>query len=129
MRSVTISSISERKRTVPTSPCLLLLQPSKSGQKARHLSHGFFKFKNLAASDGLDRRGERLRKLPQSTCFRWSVFPGRRRDLPLSRSTLPALAWPAGSRTPETGARGDSSRIRRAVGQKLITAPDLPSHP
>jgi len=58
MRSVTISSISERQRTVPTSPFLLLLQPSKSDQKARHLSYGFFKFVNLAASDGLDRRGE-----------------------------------------------------------------------
>src|SRR5437667_855926 len=54
----------------------------------------------------IDAANDSANFLKKSHCFRWSVFPGRRRNFPLRRTTLPALAWPAPSRTRETGVNG-----------------------
>jgi len=54
----------------------------------------------------IDAANDSANFLKKSHCFRWSVFPGRRRNFPLRRTTLPALAWPAPSRTRKTGVNG-----------------------
>src|SRR6266513_2677769 len=116
MRSVTISSISERKRTVPT---LLLLQPSKSGQKARPLSHGFFKFVNLAAS------------LPSPTF--WGSFFGKSLDRALSFCFIStderrSSSQGAKATSPRT-ARSDRDPARFAIGSPDLPSPRLPEVP